>query len=55
MWCSAYRMDNLKSDIKSGLYTPAQFREKGGLEFSPDFQKAYSCPSTPKENVCNLW
>lgn len=58
LWCSKYRDDTLKEDIKTGTHSPGEFRIKGPLSNNREFAKDFRCPEGTKmnpEKKCSLW
>ncbi|KAK3784346.1 hypothetical protein RRG08_053831 [Elysia crispata] len=58
MWCVLSRDAALIGSIRTGVHSPGKFRVIGSAQNSPDFAKAFNCPSgtymNPKKK-CTVW
>ncbi|XP_011304084.1 phosphate-regulating neutral endopeptidase [Fopius arisanus] len=57
-WCTSYRPEILKSDISSGVHSPAEFRILGALSNIPEFSQDFKCPAGSTMNPqkkCTVW
>ena len=58
VWCTKWRDEALKYQIKTDPHSPGEFRIKGSLSNNADFAKDFNCPKgspmNPEEK-CIVW
>ncbi|CAL1548798.1 unnamed protein product [Lymnaea stagnalis] len=58
LWCNLMTDGEALNRIRTGVHSPGEFRVIGSAQNSPDFAKAFNCPSdsymNPK-NKCRVW
>ena len=58
VWCSKWRDEKLKKQIKTGVHSPGEFRIIGSLSNNDEFAKDFNCKKGSfmnPEKKCSVW
>eukprot|EP00923_Selenidium_pygospionis_P052551 GHVN01090988.1.p1 GENE.GHVN01090988.1~~GHVN01090988.1.p1 ORF type:complete len:481 (+),score=58.05 GHVN01090988.1:910-2352(+) len=59
IWCSVYRDESLRQQVKSDPHSPGQFRVLGVFANSPLFEESFSCSDDSwimrNKKLCSVW